>query len=281
LLRRLISAAVCALVCWPACAELVELGETNLKAMVAGKTVHLDTPFGVAIPITYHGNGLMSGKAGVLEYFLGAQVDRGRWWISDGKLCQKWFKWLEAQPSCMRLKQDGNKIIWRRDDGLSGTATITSGLARGAEAAPRGVGGPRGAPELSDRHAAATAAADELPAKITPPAPRRVTKTAALHLGHGVSGPPHAASVAEASPAYEERPTALPQPMPAGAQDRWCHVVGEGEVAAEEASAEAIPDLVRIARLAYGDARPALPSNACLAEEPPLQELARGGIDAR
>jgi hypothetical protein len=69
--------------------------------------------------------------------------------------------------------------------------------------------------------------------------------------------------------------------MTGGAPDRWCHVLGEGQVAAEEASAEAIPDLVRIARLAYGDARPALPSNACLAEEPPLQQLARGGIDAR
>jgi len=263
----------------------VELGEDNLKAMVAGKTVHLDTPFGVAIPITYHANGLMSGKAGVLEYFLGAQVDRGRWWISDGKLCQKWFKWLDAQPSCMRLKQDGNKIIWRRDDGLSGTATITSGLAPGAEAAPRGVGGPRGDPELSARRAAASAAADEVPAKITspPPVPRRVTKTAALHVGHGVgSGPPHAASVAApaSSAANEEHSAPLSQPM-RGAEDRWCHAVGEGEVAAEEAGANATPDLARIARLAYGDARPALPSNACLAEEPPLQKLARGGIDAR
>jgi hypothetical protein len=262
----------------------VELGGENLKTLVAGKTVHLDTPFGVAIPITYHGNGLMSGKAGVLEYFLGAQVDRGRWWISDGKLCQKWFKWLDAQPSCMRLKQDGNKIIWRRDDGLSGTATITSGLAPGAEAAPRGIGGPRGAPELSDRRAAATAAADEVPAKIIspPPAPRRVTKTAALHLGHGVgTGPPQAASVAaQAGPsANEEHLAALPQPMTGGAQDRWCQAAREGDVAAEEAGAEATPDLVRIARLAYGDARP--PSNACLAEEPPLQQLARGGIDAR
>src|SRR5262249_30216694 len=85
--RHLISAAVCTVVCWPACAELVELGGENLQATVAGKTVHLNTPFGVAIPITYHGNGLMSGKAGILEYFLGAQADRGRWWVSDGKLC--------------------------------------------------------------------------------------------------------------------------------------------------------------------------------------------------
>src|SRR5262245_25404890 len=185
----------------------------------------------------------------------------------------------------MRLKQDGDKIIWRRDDGLSGTATVAYGLAPGAEAAPRGVGGPRQAPELSDRRAA-VAAADGVPANLTPPppAPRRVTKTAAAHLGHGVgSAPPHAASVAvEAGPAGNgERSAALPQPMRWGAEERWCHAVGAGEVGAEQALADATPELVRIARLTYGDAKPVLPSNACLAEEPPLQNLARGGIDAR
>src|SRR5262249_5024916 len=112
------------------------------KSTVVGKTVHLDTPLGVAIPITYHANGLMSGKAGVLEYFLGAEADRGRWWVADGKLCQKWFKWLDAKPSCMRLQQDGHRILRRRADGLSGPATIASGLPLGAEAPPRGIGGP-------------------------------------------------------------------------------------------------------------------------------------------
>ena len=124
--RGVIAAGICVLAGWSAYAEPVELGDETLKQTVAGKTVNLDTPFGVSIPITYHGNGLMSGKAGVLEYFLGAEADRGRWWVANGKLCQKWFKWLDAQPSCMQLKQDGDKILWRRDDGLSGTATIAS-----------------------------------------------------------------------------------------------------------------------------------------------------------
>src|SRR4026208_2247363 len=115
-MRRSIVAGICVLAGWSACAEPVVLGDETLKQAIAGKTVHLDTPLGVAIPIAYHGNGLMSGKAGVLEYFLGAEADRGRWWVADGKLCQKWFKWLDAQPSCMRLRQDGSKIFWRRDD---------------------------------------------------------------------------------------------------------------------------------------------------------------------
>jgi hypothetical protein len=248
----------------------VELGDGNLKETVAGKTVHLDTPFGVAIPITYHGNGLMSGTAGVLEYFLGAQADRGRWWVSNGKLCQKWFKWLDAQPSCMRLKRDGNKIIWRRDDGLSGTATIASGLPPGAQSPPSGVGGPRQAPE-------------EAPAKtaVPTPAPRPPTKLAAAHALAAVRATPHAphppSIAAPEQPwprAHEVRPAAV-APLLGGLGERWC------QAAEPEAGADAAPELVRIARLAYGDARLAPPPNACLAAEPPLQNLARAGIDAR
>jgi hypothetical protein len=147
-MRRLIVAGICILAGWSAYAEPVVLSDETLKQAVAGKTVQLDTPLGVAIPITYHGNGLMSGKAGVLEYFLGAETDRGRWWVADGRLCQKWFKWLDAQPSCMRLKQDGSKIFWKRDDGVSGTATIATGLPPGAEAGARGLGGPAQTPHL-------------------------------------------------------------------------------------------------------------------------------------
>jgi hypothetical protein len=102
-------------------------------------------------------------------------------------------------------------------------------------------------------------------------------------MGHGVeSGPLHAASITEASPPGNgERSVALPQAIRSGAEERWCHGLGAGEVGAEQARADAMPELVRIARLTYGDAKPAWPSNACLAEEPPLQNLARGGIDAR
>jgi len=258
----------------------VELGNERLKEMVAGKTVHLDTPFGVAIPITYHGNGLMSGKAGVLEYFLGAQVDRGRWWVANGQLCQKWFKWLEAQPSCMRLKQDGNKILWRRDDGLSGTATIASGLPPGAESPPRGVGGPRPATELA-HSLAAVPAVEDAPARTSPPPmPRRVTRTpaagaSAAGLGSAPPRPPAVTAVAEPWPPGDGARSA-PLQEPARVAERWCHAVG-----ADQAGADAAPELVHIARLAYGGGELASPPYACLAAEPPLQNLARAGIDAR
>ena len=214
-MRCLILAAVCVVAGGPASAQPVDLGDEGLKQTVTGKTVHLDTPFGVAIPITYHGNGLMSGKAGVLEYFLGAQADRGRWWVANGKLCQKWFKWLDAEPSCMQLKQDGNKILWRRDDGLSGTATIASGLPVGTDAAPRGLGGPVPSPKLGQSLVAterpetmATASAVAFPAEVhrapkpTPPRPAPVTARSALHSPAGGMG-------------AEPRPPAAHEPLPA------------------------------------------------------------------
>jgi len=262
----------------------VDLGDEGLKQTVTGKTVHLDTPFGVAIPITYHGNGLMSGKAGVLEYFLGAQADRGRWWVANGKLCQKWFKWLDAEPSCMQLKQDGNKILWRRDDGLSGTATIASGLPVGTDAAPRGLGGPVPSPKLGQSLVAterpetmATASAVAFPAEVhrapkpTPPRPAPVTARSALHSPAGGMG-------------AEPRPPAAHEPLPA-ARQHPAHIAqtddGCRAPLSSETETDAIPQLVQLARLPYAGGGLSSPANACLAAEPPLQRLARTGIETR
>jgi hypothetical protein len=283
-MRCFLLAAVCVLASGPACAQPVDLGDEALKQTVVGKTVHLDTPFGVAIPITYHGNGLMSGKAGVLEYFLGAQADRGRWWVANGKLCQKWFKWLDAEPSCMRLKQDGNKILWRRDDGLSGTATIASALPPGTEAGPHGLGGPVPSPKLDTSLVAAerpetmaTASAVAFPAEVhrapkpTPPRPVPVPVRSALH------SPPGGMS-AEPRPtaAHEPLPVALEHPAHIAQTDDWCRAP-----LSSETETHATPQLVQFARLPYAGDEPSSPPNACLAEEPPLQRLARTGIEAR
>jgi hypothetical protein len=276
-MHRVVIAALCALVCWPARAQPVALEDQTLKSALAGKTVHLDTPFGVGIPITYHGNGLMSGRAGLLEYILGAETDRGRWWVADGKLCQKWFKWLDAQPSCMRLQRDGNKIFWRRDDGLSGTATIAAGLPPGADAAPQGLGGPvqradlARAPNLAEQGKAVTVA---------------MTSAAGVH--HKVrAAPPRAVEVAHAPQPSDEdggagsatraRLSLLTGPVArAGEDDRWC----QGDLAATPSS-DAAPDLVKVARLAYAQSAALPPTNACLAAEPALQYLARRSVDMR
>jgi hypothetical protein len=250
-------------------AEPVALGDETLKQAIVGKTVHINTPFGVAIPITYHGNGLMSGKAGVLEYFLGAEADRGRWWVAGGKLCQKWFKWLDAQPSCMHLTRDGNRIFWRRDDGMSGTATIAAALAPGADSPPRGLGGPvqpldrDGSPSAADPPKLAgpsTRMDGELEA-ATPRGERRQEGTGVVE-GQRSSADGRHEMVTGHTPAIAQ-------------DDRWCH----GDLPAE--IGPQLPDLVTVGRLAYARGEQPPPASACFATEPVLQYLATLGIEVR
>ena len=95
-----------------------------LQQTVAGKTIHLSTPFG-ALPISYRSDGSISGVAGKLAQYTGSPTDSGTWWISGDKLCQKWNTWLNAKSYCFSLRQDGRNVEWTRNDGVSGSATIT------------------------------------------------------------------------------------------------------------------------------------------------------------
>jgi hypothetical protein len=265
-MHRLTVACLCVFAACSARAEPVLLGDEALKSAVAGKTIHLDTPFGVGVPITYHGNGLMSGKAGILEYLLGAEQDRGRWWVANGKLCQKWFKWLDAQPSCMRVRQEGTRIFWERDDGLTGTATIAVALPPGADAAPRGLGGPVDAPVPT-----VTSTAEPMRAARPAPPPHRhhepAPAVAATHVHR-----PEVVRAAEHEAGAAVRPVAaLPTASPARPEaERWCDPDGA-------AAGALAPDLVIVARLAYAGSASLPPANACLAAEPALHYLARLG----
>ena len=248
--RFILIAGVFALIGHSAQAEPVTLGGDMLQRAVAGKTVHLDTPLGVAIPITFHANGTMSGKAGVLEYFLGAEADRGRWWVADGKLCQKWFKWLDAQPSCMRLQQDGDRIFWRRDDGVNGTARIVAGLPLGAEGKPRALGGPIPLPQATE------------PAKIVTKAALPATKSSAP----SAKGPEHRWP---APPTRETEATASARVHfeSAGSID-WCRSANDPTKTAAHT--------VAIQVAAGGGLHE--PTNACFAVQPALQDVARLGL---
>jgi hypothetical protein len=258
-----------------ALADRVSLRGEALKQTLAGKTVRLDTPFGVAIPITFHGNGLMSGKAGVLEYLLGADADRGRWWVVDDRLCQKWFKWLDAQPSCMRLQQEGQRIFWERDDGLNGTATIEVAFAPGADGPPRALGGPIQPPEM-----ARSLTATELHEENQPP--EGVAK--AVSHRHAAMRPTSKPALAASE--WQQPPTgtsdywnfALSSRMiPAfgegarGQEDRWCEAL-EPIVKPDTAS---VPSLVYVDRLMYGYPATGWSAQACFTTEPALKEIAK------
>jgi hypothetical protein len=258
-------AALCLLAGGAAHAAPALLDDEKLKQVLPGKTVHLDTPLGVSIPITYHANGLMSGKAGMLSYILGADNDRGRWWIEHGKLCQKWFKWLDAKPNCMRVHLDGPKVYWQADDGMNGTATITTGLAAGADAPPRGLGGPARALTLTGGHSASLATQN------APAEPRKTSDT-----------PPAAPVVAAAASSLsgpgrtkQAEPVRTPEidSVEASQQAHKCAATHAATVDT------AHPTLVALTRQMLETE--AAPSTDCFAVEPSLVSMARQGIEPR
>ena len=104
----------------------VRLTEEAIRQSLVGSLLEIDTPLGVAVPVRISADGLVSGEAGALASTLGAAHDRGRWWIDHDQLCVKWFRWFEAQPHCLTLQREGQKIYWQDADGKSGTATITA-----------------------------------------------------------------------------------------------------------------------------------------------------------
>ena len=112
-----------------ALAEPSKLAGEVLRQAVSGKTVLIETPLG-AFPTRYKGDGTMIGQAPVFVATLGPAKDRGQWWVADNRLCQRWYRWLDAKQHCFKLQRVGATVHWLRGDGLSGTATIRAPLAR-------------------------------------------------------------------------------------------------------------------------------------------------------
>lgn len=98
----------------------------SLRQTVSGKTIVFRIS-GVDVPITYRANGSMSGKVvGFIAKVVSNEPtsDRGKWWVKNGKLCQRWRHWSEGKTYCYTVKTNGNTVAWQRNDGRSGTAQI-------------------------------------------------------------------------------------------------------------------------------------------------------------
>jgi len=122
MLKPLLTAA-CLCVATIAKAEPVELSGQDIRDLVAGATVEIDTPLG-SMPVAYTVNGKLSGQARALTSYLGAATDTGRWWVASDQLCHRWNRWFNAEPQCLRLSKERGAIRWRSQDGNSGTAVI-------------------------------------------------------------------------------------------------------------------------------------------------------------
>jgi len=119
-------------------AEPVRLSNQGIKDTVSGSILHIDTPLGTKLPVRYSQDGQVTGRAGgMVANYLGARADSGRWWVSKNRLCHKWQRWFEGKLQCLRLRKAGRRILWRRDDGKTGTATIASRSAPAPKPEPQ------------------------------------------------------------------------------------------------------------------------------------------------
>jgi len=122
----LCAALICAVAGMAHASKSGNMSGAELRKAVSGKTVYLSTS-GIVLPISYRANGTMRGKLQALAAaFAGGNkpADAGRWWISNHQLCQRWNNWLSKKSYCYKLSRQGEKVVWVRNDGRSGTARI-------------------------------------------------------------------------------------------------------------------------------------------------------------
>jgi len=126
-LARALTCAALVGVAGPVVSEEASLSSDDLRRTVAGRTIVLDTPVG-GIPIVYQANGALTGTAKGMPAHLmqGPSEDRGRWWIAAGTVCQQWSAWMEGRKHCYQMRVRGKQVLWRREDGRTGTARIVS-----------------------------------------------------------------------------------------------------------------------------------------------------------
>ncbi|MGQ0672350.1 MAG: SH3 domain-containing protein [Hyphomicrobium sp.] len=212
----------------------------ELTEKVPGAQISIDTPIGSKIPMRFGRDGLVTGEAGVLGVYLGAAKDRGRWWVAEDRLCIKWFRWFDAVPRCLDLKLEGNRIFWRKDDGESGTGTLTESPRVTAPATAPG-SYPAAAPTPKKASPSAAVTADPTPApQVSAPAereadqPEEVTAQAPAvavpsaepppaRVAAGPAGPPPAetAEIAPTTAASDSAPEPhadRPRPAPPAVQ---------------------------------------------------------------
>jgi hypothetical protein len=214
---RLLVASSCVFAAAGAIAEPLRLTGPTLKTTLAGALLEFDTPLGTTIPVRFFKNGLVSGKAGIMGPVLGAERDRGRWWVADDRLCVKWFRWFEAEKRCVVVVQEGARLHWSGASGRSGTAVIVDrpqeAEVAAAEPKPSREGAAKPPPAEPKLDMAAATEPPSIEAKPTLDDTGRMTFAAAGAVG---TAPFNLIPAAVAAPAPDASapPAASPQPAP-------------------------------------------------------------------
>lgn len=119
----LISAALAA---FPFAAAASELNDADIRARIIGRTIYLAAPLGGEFPLNYRPNGVVDGNGEAVGLGrLAKPSDKGRWWVRDGRLCQRFESWYNGKAMCFVLTNAApGKVGWLRDDGERGVARI-------------------------------------------------------------------------------------------------------------------------------------------------------------
>ncbi len=103
------------------------LSDAQIQSTISGKTVRLATRWG-SFPLIYRANKSVTGNGealGLARFF--APKETGKWWVAGGRLCQQFPTWYDGKPNCFSLTATGgNNLTWVREDGYSGTATVSN-----------------------------------------------------------------------------------------------------------------------------------------------------------
>ncbi|MEO0328394.1 MAG: hypothetical protein AAF217_07315 [Pseudomonadota bacterium] len=103
------------------------LSGNDIRDTISGKKVYLATKWGIEFPLIYSTNGRVTGDGsatGLGKYMTPRET--GNWWIAGNRMCQKFPTWYDGRTFCFKLeKKNTEQLIWRRDDGTSGTARVS------------------------------------------------------------------------------------------------------------------------------------------------------------
>jgi hypothetical protein len=104
----------------PAAAD--NLKGSQLRALLAGKTIYVSAPFG-ALPIRYNPGGTMVARSKAMGVYSGGiSEDHGTWHIAGDQFCQRWKVWHGGQEQCFSVMRTGSTLRWASNDGMTGTA---------------------------------------------------------------------------------------------------------------------------------------------------------------
>jgi hypothetical protein len=267
----------------------VTLTGDDIKQTIAGRTLNIDTPLGTALPVTLQEDGSMSGKAGRLSFYLGSSKDQGKWWVKGGRLCQKWNRWLDASENCIRIKQDGPKLTWRRDDGMTGTATLMPDTRPKTDIPPPyALGGPVAAPDADEE-----LAQPDLIGRNSI-APGNTIQIASLemdvpprHRESGINEPAHSDDWSQQlRRSYEKNalPVMVQESLNGDLANRWCRAAekvsrtthaGQSLNYADADAVLDMPDLMIASRAPILGEDLENAEASCVSERPALQDMAR------